>query len=250
MVVIAVGGIDPTGRSGLAADLRTLVLCGAHGAPVVSALTVQDPSGVRKVMATSPADLEAMFVAARTSLPVTAVKIGMIVDAAQARALVAVLPEGVPVVVDPVLEASAGGALASGPEAYGPLLARTTLLTPNKSEALALLGSEAPEVWVARTGVSLLLKDGHGEDWEVVDRLLTPESDPRVWRHPRLDVTNTRGTGCTLASGIAAGLANALPMADAVENALTLVDQLLRRSDGIAIGEGAGPLLHHGLVRR
>ncbi len=240
MVVLAIGGVDPTGASGLAADLRTLVVCGVHGAPIVSALTVQDAGGVHAVRPTPVDDLVAAVSAALATMPVRAVKIGMLGEG-HAAALALVLP-ALPIVLDPVLEASAGGMLAAR-DAYAPLLERVTLVTPNARE-LDVLG-EAPEAWAKRTGVAVLLKGGHGEGREVVDRLLVPGEAPRVWRHPRLDVRNTRGTGCTLASAIAAGLALGDSLAAATESALALVDRLLRASDGVELGAAPGPLLHH-----
>jgi hydroxymethylpyrimidine/phosphomethylpyrimidine kinase len=237
MVVLAIGGVDPTGASGLAADLRTLVLRGVHGAPIVSALTVQDASGVRSVTAV---DLEPAVSAVLDSMPVRAVKIGMLAEG-QAAVLARLLP-AIPIVLDPVLEASAGGTLAAA-AAYAALLERATVVTPNADET-GVLG-EAAEAWVERTGVSVLLKGGHGEGREVVDRLLVRGAPPRVWRHPRLDVRNTRGTGCTLASAIAAGLALGESLTQATEEGLALVDRLLRVSDGAELGPAPGPLLHH-----
>jgi hydroxymethylpyrimidine/phosphomethylpyrimidine kinase len=237
MVVLAIGGVDPTGASGLAADLRTLVLRGVHGAPVVSALTVQDARGVRSV---ESVDLAAAVSAVLDTMPVSAVKIGMLADG-QAAVLARLLPV-LPIVLDPVLEASAGGTLADA-NAYAALLERVTVVTPNARE-VAVLGDE-PERWVERTGVAVLLKGGHGEGREVVDRLLVRGAPPRVWRHPRLDVRNTRGTGCTLASAIAAGLALGESLTQATEEALGLVDRLLRVSDGAELGPAPGPLLHH-----
>jgi hydroxymethylpyrimidine/phosphomethylpyrimidine kinase len=168
------------------------------------------------------------------------VKIGMLAEG-QAAVLARLLP-ALPIVLDPVLEASAGGMLADA-KAYAALLERVTVVTPNARE-VAVLGDE-PERWVERTGVAVLLKGGHGEGREVVDRLLVRGAAPRVWRHPRLDVRNTRGTGCTLASAIAAGLALGESLPQATEEALGLVDRLLRVSDGAEIGPAPGPLLHH-----
>jgi hydroxymethylpyrimidine/phosphomethylpyrimidine kinase len=173
-------------------------------------------------------------------MPVRAVKIGMLADG-QAAVLARLLP-ALPIVLDPVLEASAGGTLANA-NAYAALLERVTVVTPNANE-IGVLG-DAPEAWVERTGVSVLLKGGHGEGREVVDRLLVRGAAPRVWRHPRLDVRNTRGTGCTLASAIAAGLALGESLTQATEEALGLVDRLLRVSDGVELGPAPGPLLHH-----
>jgi hydroxymethylpyrimidine/phosphomethylpyrimidine kinase len=238
MVVLAIGGVDPTGASGLAADLRTFVLRGVHGAPIVSALTVQDSNGVRSV--TPVADLAPAVSAVLGSMPVRAVKIGMLAEG-QAAALAHLLPS-LPIVLDPVLEASAGGTLADS-HAYAAILERVTVVTPNARE-VAVLGDE-PERWVERTGVAVLLKGGHGEGREVVDRLLVRGAPPRVWRHPRLDVRNTRGTGCTLASAIAAGLALGESLTQATEAGLALVDRLLRVSDGVELGPEPGPLFHH-----
>jgi hydroxymethylpyrimidine/phosphomethylpyrimidine kinase len=212
-----------------------LVLRGVHGAPVVSALTVQDARGVRTVEAV---DLAAAVSAVLETMPVRAVKIGMLAEG-QAAVLARLLP-ALPIVLDPVLEASAGGTLAEA-NAYAEILERVTVVTPNANE-IGVLG-DAPEAWVERTGVSVLLKGGHGDGREVVDRLLVPRCAHRACGvTPRLDVRNTRGTGCTLASAIAAGLALGESLTQATEEALGLVDRLLRRLGRGGDRPGARPV--------
>ena len=218
---------------------------------VLTALTAQSTTTVSAVHV-APAEFVAEQIRVlREDMPIGAIKIGMLATAPVALAVAAAL-EGYPgpVVLDPVLIAKSGARLLV-PEAERALIEavvpRATVVTPNLPEASVLLAGEAPEAWVRRTGRALLLKDGHGEGWEVADRLYLPDGRVRTWRHPRQETRNNHGTGCTLSSALAARLALGPDLETAVEGALGYVTTLLRKSADHDLGHGHGPLLH-GLI--
>jgi len=231
-VVVTVGGVDPSGAAGLGRDLLTASDLGAVARLVGTAWTEQSADGVRSVEARSAEAVEqAVRIALRAPVP-RAVKIGMVPGPAAAAALVRGL-EGYdgPVVVDPVLAASSGGALWQGPlEALRPLLGRATLVTPNAPEAAALSGQPIETLDDARaaagalraTGIrALLIKGGHlGEtaDGTVTDLLVTADGERRFTR-PRRPGPSPRGTGCALSTAIAVELASGRALATAIERA-------------------------------
>lgn len=245
---LSVAGSDPGGGAGIQADLKTFLDHGVYGMAAITALTAQNTREVRAVHVVPAAMVAEQIRTVRDDLPVNAVKIGMLANAAVARAVAEAL-DGVtaPVVLDPVLVAKSGAHLLD-PEAEAVLrevvVPRATLVTPNIPEAAVLLQGEAPEAWARRTGKALLLKDGHGEGWEVADRLYLPDGRVRTWRHPRQETRNNHGTGCTLSSAITARLARGEALEEAVEGGLSYVTELLRLSADHALGGGHGPLLH------
>lgn len=218
--VLLLGGVDPSGGAGLSVDVAVAVACGAQPLPVPVALTVQSRRGFLALQPVPESSWRGAIEAQFADAPVHAVKVGLIGDAGNARALAAVLRQvgaGVPIVVDPVLSATAGGLVGSAELELvyrTEFAAVTTLLTPNRPECAALFGSEPARALAA--GVrALLVKDGHGEGREVVDELHTPGEVLRLAR-PRLPVGPVRGTGCALASAIASHLARGLSLAAAV----------------------------------
>jgi len=146
----------------------------------------------------------------------------------------------IPVVFDPVMVATSGSVLADPATvaAFARLMRCATVVTPNVPE-LAALGGEAA---VRATGAALLVKGGHGEGAQIQDRLIEPDGAETVWTHARIDTPHTHGTGCTLASGIAAGLAQGLTLADATARAIAFVQAALAAAPGI--GAGHGPMGH------
>ncbi len=244
-VVLCVGGLDPSGGAGLAADLRAAAAWGVLGAPIASALTVQGPRGVDRVEAVSGDLLAEQIRGALRVHDVRAVKIGLLPCAAAVRHAAEALGEfGGPVVVDPVFEASSGGRLAA--EGTERALCewvrgvRAAVLTPNVGEAQALLhacGSRAAApsragaaskdeaarlaAAVAKSlDTTVVLTGGHltaEGTRDVVDTVCEAGATQCVRvRHRRAVGGPVRGTGCAFATALAAGLARGAPLLDAV----------------------------------
>ncbi|KAB2930556.1 MAG: hydroxymethylpyrimidine/phosphomethylpyrimidine kinase [Candidatus Contendobacter sp.] len=215
-VVVILAGNDPSGGAGIAADIETLVSLGCHPAPVITTLTVQDTHNVQALLPVEPDQVLAQARAVLEDMPVAAFKIGVIGsadNAAALRALFAAYPR-IPVVLDPVLAAGGGTELASAAliEAIQILLLPlTTVLTPNSIEARRL----APEAdtleacamaLLARGCRYVLITGGHEPTGDIVNTLYGNNRLLETWRWPRLPDSH-HGSGCTLASAIAALLA-------------------------------------------
>lgn len=215
-VVMTLAGNDPSGGAGIAADIETLVSLGCHPAPVLTALTVQDTHNVQALLPVEPDQVLAQARAVLEDMPVATFKVGVIGSADNAAALhrlFAAWPD-IPVVLDPVLAAGGGTALASAAliEALQTLLLPlTTVLTPNSAEARRL----APEAdtleacamaLLARGCRYVLITGGHEPTGDVVNTLYGNNRLLETWRWPRLP-DSYHGSGCTLASAIAALLA-------------------------------------------
>jgi len=230
--VLAIAGSDSSGRAGLQADLATLAAHGVEGRSVVTAVTAQGDNGVTAVHVVPPAMVEAQLAAALAGEGVDAVKVGMLASAATIEVVARALRPltGVPVVVDPVLAASAGGVPLLPEEAWLTLRERlfplATLVTPNLLEAERLSGLAvdgdpgrlAACRELARAGCAVLLKGGHDAGETLVD-ILVVGGEVHRFEHPRL-ARATRGTGCTLSSAIAARLAGGDPLAVAVRGGI------------------------------
>jgi hydroxymethylpyrimidine/phosphomethylpyrimidine kinase len=256
-VAMTIAGSDSGGGAGIQADLKTFSALGVYGASVITALTAQNTKGVFAVHAV-PAD----FIAAQmdvvfSDLGVRAVKIGMLGDIAAIEAVTAGLARhGVRnVVLDPVLAATSGQALLR-PDAIGALrklIARADVLTPNLDEAAALLDSpvahdedemraQAEKLLELGAG-AVLIKGGHGGGPDSADLLVEPAGSTRFAAR-RVKTENTHGTGCTLSSAIAAGLAKGFLLGEAVGEAKTYVSAAIAAADKLKIGAGRGPLHH------
>jgi len=210
---------------------------------VVTAVTAQSDAHVSAVHVVPAELVRAQMTAALATASIQAIKIGMLATRSTVLAVAAGLPAEPPVVLDPVLASSSGGELLdrAGREALcSALLPRVTLLTPNIPEAAAILGSavaSTPEE-LLRQGAALLtlgpaavlLKGGHASGPEATDLLLMREAAPRWLRTPRIDAVR-RGSGCALASAIAAGLASGLDLATACERGKEHVTLLLQQND-------------------
>jgi len=243
--VLLCGGLDPSGGAGLLADLEALAAAGARGWAVATAFTAQGAGGARAVEPATPRMLLAQIDALLDGLiggarerPL-AVKTGMLGSGANAAALAARLRERplgrVPLVVDPVLFASSGLALLDGGEGgaratLDALLSRAALSTPNWPELEALcgrsLGSEEEAVRAARELPSraVLVKGGHREG-EPIDLLVRGRTVVRI--RGRRRPVEARGTGCRLASAIAAFLARGLTLEESVRRAKRIVERYL-----------------------
>lgn len=261
-IAVTIAGSDSGGGAGIQADLKTFSALGVFGASVVTALTAQNTRGVTAIHE-PPADfVTAQIDAVFSDLAVNATKIGML----SSPAVIAAVAEGLErwaqtaVVLDPVMIATSGDALIRD-EAVESLTAlllpRALVVTPNLPEAARLLGESVAEDRATMTAQAekllalgpraVLLKGGHGQGAEAADLLMGPEG-PLWLTAPRHRTRNTHGTGCTLSSAVAAGLARGRSLADAVAAAKDYVTRAIVAADDLAIGRGNGPVHHfHGL---
>lgn len=247
--VLVIAGLDPSGGAGLLADVATAWARGVHAAGVVTALTVQDSARCHAWEPVDPGMVDRQIEVLVEDLAIAAVKVGMLgtrqMAQAVARALGGLVSRGVPVVVDPVLNASVGTPLADGEasEVMAPLLALATLLTPNRMEAEALSGlvvdGADDQLRAARAlrqlgPAAVLLKGGHvGEaagGAEVVDLLDDGEAEPLRLTAPRRPGPTPHGLGCALATEIAAGMALGLGLREAVRTAHARTAERIRRA--------------------
>jgi hydroxymethylpyrimidine/phosphomethylpyrimidine kinase len=224
--VLLIGGHDSSGGAGLTVDQAVARDLSVRAWPVLSALTAQTDEAVRGVWPSAAEAVAVQIAGALAHRDVTAVKVGMLPTVEVSERVLRSLPPHLPVVLDPVLHASSGGALSSV-RALLPWLERATLITPNLDEAAALgLLGEVP-CPTLRTG-------GHGEGQALVDELVGgPEI--RRWVRDRLP-GQFRGTGCALATAIACGLAEGLDLVDAIEAAEHYLSARLLRATRVADG--------------
>jgi hydroxymethylpyrimidine/phosphomethylpyrimidine kinase len=257
-IALTIAGSDSSGGAGIQADLKTFAACGVYGASVITALTAQNTEGVVDIHKV-PADfVSAQLNAVFCDLDVKAVKIGMVGQHAVIDAIVTGLARWLPqyVVLDPVMVATSGDRLLT-PDAVEAL--RTHLipcahiLTPNLPEAAALLDeevatdeteieSQARRLLALGCG-AVLIKGGHGEGADSVDYLVT-EASVVTFAAPRVATGNTHGTGCSLSSAIAAGLAKGEDLETAVRDAKIYITAAIAAADRLGVGHGHGPIHH------
>ncbi len=256
--ILIIAGSDSGGGAGIQADIKTVTALGGYAMTAISAVTVQNTIGVTNVHAIPPGILREQIDAVIGDLGADVWKLGMLGSAAHVGAVMDAWyasGEGVPVVLDPVMIAK-GGASLLAEDAIAvirdELMPLAAIVTPNAPEAQALTGVEvrgldgqieAAEVLVEQLGAySALVKGGHVEGDVVRDVLLTRDGY-RVFESPRIETRATHGTGCTLASAIAAYLAFGSPIEAAVEKGRTYLMEAIRQAPGF--GKGHGPLKHN-----
>ena len=254
--VLSIAGSDSGGGAGIQADIKTITMLGGYAATAVTAITVQNTLGVSAVHAVPPAIVAAQVGAVLTDIGADAIKTGMLVDAATIEAVMQALDlggGGIPLVVDPVMVAKGGAKLLDdrGKDMLKIFIrGRATLLTPNLAEAEVLTGRpiasveqmySALDALLALDAGAVLLKGGHLPGTDVVD-IFASKQERREWREPKLDARHTHGTGCTLASAIATGIAQGLPMIAAIVRARTYVRRAIATAP--RLGRGNGPLDH------
>jgi hydroxymethylpyrimidine/phosphomethylpyrimidine kinase len=254
--VLIIAGSDSGGGAGIQADIKTVSMLDAYAATAITALTAQNTEGVYGVLPIPPDFIRRQIEVVLDDIGADAVKTGMLHDAEVIETIAAVLQEravGIPLVVDPVMVAK-GGARLIDPDAFEILkrllIARADMLTPNLPEAEILCGTTignitemqaAGETLLALGCRAVLVKGGHLPGTTVSDVLVT-ESGARVWESTRFATRHTHGTGCTLASAIAAGLAQGLAVEGAVDRARAYVHLAIAGAPGL--GRGYGPLDH------
>ncbi|MGR3759888.1 bifunctional hydroxymethylpyrimidine kinase/phosphomethylpyrimidine kinase [Roseobacteraceae bacterium NS-SX3] len=220
--ILVIAGTDSSGGAGLTRDTAMAAALGWTVKPVVTAVTVQTGAALHEMHPLPPAAVAAQIRAACAGGPPGAVKAGMVGSPASAAAAAGALPPGVPLVLDPVLKASSGGALMDA-AALAPLLPHTTLLTPNLAESAVLSGTAQSEDIsdlekqarrLRSAGAqAVLIKGGHGSGGAATDHLFDG-GPPHQFSAPRLP-RGKRGTGCSLATAIACHLAQGLPLFEA-----------------------------------
>lgn len=238
--VLIIAGSDSGGGAGIQGDIKTVTMLGGHAMTAVTAITAQNTLGVQAVHAVPTDIVLAQVDSCLSDIGADAIKLGMIGSAATAHALADRLAElDVPIVFDPVMVATSGSVLADAQTiaAFGRLMQVATVVTPNRPELEALGGRDA----VLAHGCALLAKGGHDEHEVINDVLITSEYE-LTWTHPRIATRSTHGTGCTLASGLATGLAQSLTLSFACERAIDFVQHALAAAPGL--GHGNGPLGH------
>jgi hydroxymethylpyrimidine/phosphomethylpyrimidine kinase len=257
-IAATIAGSDSGGGAGIQADLKTFSALGVYGASVVTALTAQNTKGVSAIHDVPPDFIAAQIDAVFSDLDIKAVKIGMLSQPAVIEAVAAGLDrwKAQNAVLDPVMVATSGDRLLN-PQAVTVLqrllFPRAVVITPNLQEAAALLDAPVArneDEMLAQAGRlrdrgarAVLLKGGHGDGAESVDMLVLPASFTRL-AAPRVATRNTHGTGCTLSSAIAVGLAKGLDLVAAAREAKVYISEAIAASERLAVGTGHGPVHH------
>jgi hydroxymethylpyrimidine/phosphomethylpyrimidine kinase len=253
--VLIIAGSDSGGGAGMQADIKTVTALGGYAASAITAITVQNTLGVTGVHPIPAEVIEAQASAVLDDIGADAIKTGMLGDVATVEAVARVLDSarGVPAVIDPVMVAKGGASLLASEavEAVRTLLIpRAALLTPNAPEAQALTGltaettddlRRAGEALLELGARAVLMKGGHIASGRVVDLLIIRDGET-VFEGERIETRHTHGTGCTLASACATGLAQGMDLTAAVARAWNYVHEAMLRAPGF--GAGHGPLDH------
>ena len=252
--VLIIAGSDSGAGAGIQADLKTVMALGGYATTAITAITAQNTLGVFGVHPI-PADMVlAQGRAVLTDIGADAVKTGMLASVEVIEAAASLIDQaGAPAVIDPVMIATSGARLV-GPDAVAALksllIGRAALLTPNAPEAAALTGlavettddlRRAGEALLGLGAKAVLMKGGHIPGETLTDVLMTSAGEA-TFSGPRIDTRNTHGTGCSLTSACATGLAQGLPLDAAVARAWAYVAEAIRHAPGL--GAGAGPLDH------
>jgi hydroxymethylpyrimidine/phosphomethylpyrimidine kinase len=257
-IAVTIAGSDSGGGAGIQADLKTFSALGVYGASVIAALTAQNTLGVSAIHDVPPEFVSAQIDAVYSDLHVRATKIGMLSRPATIEAVA----EGLArhkvrnVVLDPVMVAASGARLLAQDAQTSlvkHLFQRALLVTPNLHEAAVLLDApvarsesemqEHGERIRALGASAVLIKGGHAETPEAVDLLIDANGVRRL-SGPRHRTLNTHGTGCTLSSAVAAGLAQGKPLEEAVTRAKDYVAAAIAAADELSVGHGHGPVHH------
>lgn len=255
--LLIIAGSDSGGGAGIQADVKTASALGVYATTAITSITAQNTVGVQAVEPVSPGMITAQIVSVFDDIDISAVKIGMLGDAASVEAVcIGLTGRAAPVVLDPVMIAKSGDPLLAD-EAVAALraklLPRAALLTPNLPEAARLLNEpEAKDAdTIAAQGRALLefgpkavlMKGGHASGAVCTDLLITADGVAE-FSAPRLKTRNTHGTGCTLSSAIASGLAAGFSLHDAVKRAHKWLHGAIAAADELEVGRGYGPVHH------
>ncbi len=251
--VLVFAGLDPSGGAGIQADIQAIAAMGAHALPIVTTLTVQDNDRVYGVTPVDPYIVQKQIAALINKIDIVAIKIGIVGSAAIAELIASCVNtlreknSQLPVVLDPVLASGHGDDLTreDAIQIIAPLRKLATLITPNTLEAQKLTNkfehmlthkhTEQQADLLMQDTPHVLIKGGHAQDASVINRWFSQEQQ-RSWSWTRLE-GEFHGSGCTLASAIAAGLAQGWSMETSLEQAQTYTQQALESAFAIAAGQ-------------
>jgi hydroxymethylpyrimidine/phosphomethylpyrimidine kinase len=254
--VLSIAGSDSGGGAGIQADIKTASAFGCYAMTAVTAITAQNTQGVQAIELLPASLVRSQIESCLSDIGADAIKIGMLGSAETVKVVAESLKRyaaDIPVVLDPVMVAKGGASLAASEtiEALkSHLIPLATLVTPNLPEAEVLSGmpvsagraaAKAADAIRALGAKAVLMKGGHGEGENVID-ILVDGAEITVFASPRLETRHTHGTGCTLSTAIACGLAQGLSLSDAVAGAHDYVHEAIRTAPGL--GAGHGPLNH------
>ena len=253
--VLILAGSDSGGGAGIQADIKTVTALGGYAATAITAITVQNTLGVQMAVRLHPDLIAAQARAVLDDIGADAFKTGMLGGRKAVEAVAVVLESAadIPAVIDPVMLAKDGATLLSSKALAAfkaRLIPRADLLTPNAPEAEALTGiavadldgqRRAGEVLLKAGAKAVLIKGGHVPGPTVIDLLMSSAGESLL-EGSRIDTQHTHGTGCTLASACATGLAQGLKLEAAVARAWAYTAEAIRHAPGF--GQGFGPLDH------
>lgn len=262
--VLTIAGSDSGGGAGIQADIKTITALGGYAMSAITALTAQNTLGVSEVFAVDPFFVESQVVAVLEDLGADAIKIGMLANRANVELLARKLDahaRHIPVVLDPVMIATSGDKLLDGAGINAlrtRLLTRAAIVTPNIPEAEVLtqitIADEgdmhrAADLLLLAGAPAVLIKGGHLPGETLVDLLRTADGMEKRFENERQNTRATHGTGCTLSSAIATGLAQGMTLESSVARAIDYVQRAMRWAKPLGNGP-AGPLDHGFLLRQ
>ena len=255
---LTIAGSDSGGGAGIQADLKSFSALGVYGASVITAVTAQNTQKVIAVHDIPNNIIEAQIEAVLVDIRIDAIKIGMLATSNIIQTVAKKLKsQSAPIVLDPVMIAKSGDILLKK-EAISALrsilLPMATLLTPNLPEAAVLLDTDVAttidelekqgRALLAIGPQAVLMKGGHAKGSDCIDILVLRDAPAIRFTAPRIKTANTHGTGCTLSSSIAAGLAKGFAVTEATKEAHSYLQGAINAADGLNIGSGHGPVHH------
>ncbi len=261
ITTLSIAGSDSCGGAGIQADLKTFAALGTYGMSVITAVTAQNTTGVRSIMAATPEVVGDQIDAVMSDIKPDAVKIGMLMNSQIIATVASKLSQWKPrhVVLDPVMVSTSGSRLIDE-EAVTTLIEQllpiATVVTPNRAEAECMAQCRVTDTASATMAAqriiglgakAVLIKGGHLDTSKgmVTDMLWTAgDQKPATYTAPIVDTRNTHGTGCTLSSAIASFMARGLNLTEAIAKAKQYLAKALEAGAQVTVGSGHGPMNH------
>jgi hydroxymethylpyrimidine/phosphomethylpyrimidine kinase len=255
--VLIIAGSDSGGGAGIQADVKTVTALGGYAMTAITAITAQNTLGVQDIHPIPPEMVARQIKSVLSDIGADAIKIGMLCSIDIINAVhdaIADYAVNIPVVVDPVMIATSGDSLLeakANATLRQKIITLATLVTPNRPEAEALAGTSVGEdedyskigsILCSLGSGAVLLTGGHMSGNILSDQLFVEGEMVQEFKSERIETPHTHGTGCTLSSAIAAGLAQGMEMEDAIKRAKNYVHEAIRSAPGF--GHGHGPLNH------